>query len=102
MTNSTAIKALSAQNNGGESRDREKGMAKSSGTSARGRRLLKLREEKHRREHERLNNYPAWAKYSSFYSPFLGSSWFFLFFYFIFFLFWDEFLWLLGFELSEA
>uniref|UniRef100_A0A7C9CI06 DNA-directed RNA polymerase n=1 Tax=Opuntia streptacantha TaxID=393608 RepID=A0A7C9CI06_OPUST len=62
MTNSTVIKALSAQNNGGESGDREKGMAKSSGTSARGRRLLKLREEKHRREHERLNNYPAWAK----------------------------------------
>ena len=36
--------------------------AKGSGTSARGRRLLKLREEKHRREQERLHNYPSWAK----------------------------------------
>lgn len=37
-------------------------MAKGSGTTARGRRLLKLREEKHKREFERLNNYPSWAK----------------------------------------
>lgn len=35
---------------------------KSSGTSARSRRLLKLREEKRKREHDRLHNYPAWAK----------------------------------------
>ncbi|XP_022139316.1 uncharacterized protein LOC111010260 isoform X2 [Momordica charantia] len=36
--------------------------AKGSGTTARGRRLLKLREEKRKREHDRLHNYPAWAK----------------------------------------
>ncbi|GMN52694.1 hypothetical protein TIFTF001_021820 [Ficus carica] len=36
--------------------------AKGSGTTARGRRLLKLREEKRKREYDRLHNYPAWAK----------------------------------------
>ncbi|KAH6815982.1 structural maintenance of chromosomes-like protein [Perilla frutescens var. hirtella] len=36
--------------------------AKGSGTTARGRRLLKVREEKRKRDHERLHNYPAWAK----------------------------------------
>ncbi|KAI3683282.1 hypothetical protein L1987_83785 [Smallanthus sonchifolius] len=33
-----------------------------SGTTARGRRLLKVREEKRKREYDRLNNYPSWAK----------------------------------------
>ncbi|XP_021592367.1 uncharacterized protein LOC110600006 isoform X2 [Manihot esculenta] len=33
-----------------------------SGTTARGRRLLKIREEKRKREIDRLNNYPSWAK----------------------------------------
>lgn len=37
-------------------------VAKGSGTTARGRRLLKLREEKRKREYDRLHNYPAWAK----------------------------------------
>ncbi|CAN4077725.1 unnamed protein product [Withania somnifera] len=36
--------------------------AKGSGTTARGRRLLKVREEKRKRKYERLHNYPAWAK----------------------------------------
>ncbi|KAL0388120.1 UNVERIFIED_CONTAM: hypothetical protein Sradi_2693800 [Sesamum radiatum] len=36
--------------------------AKGSGTTARGRRLLKVREEKRKREYEQLHNYPAWAK----------------------------------------
>ncbi|KAA8531405.1 hypothetical protein F0562_006099 [Nyssa sinensis] len=36
--------------------------AKGSGTTARGRRLLKIREEKRKREYDRLHNYPAWAK----------------------------------------
>lgn len=36
--------------------------AKGSGTSARGRRLLKVREEKRKREYDRLHNYPSWAK----------------------------------------
>lgn len=40
--------------------DRE--AAKGSGTTARGRRLLKIREEKRKREYDRLHNYPAWAK----------------------------------------
>ncbi|WOK98382.1 hypothetical protein Cni_G07093 [Canna indica] len=36
--------------------------SKGSGTTARGRRLLRVREEKRRREYERIHNYPAWAK----------------------------------------
>ena len=32
------------------------------GSSARGRRLLKIREEKRKRQYDRLHNYPAWAK----------------------------------------
>ncbi|XP_021901178.1 uncharacterized protein LOC110817080 isoform X2 [Carica papaya] len=37
-------------------------VAKGSGTTARGRRLLKIREEKRKREYDRLHSYPAWAK----------------------------------------
>ncbi|CAL0302826.1 unnamed protein product [Lupinus luteus] len=33
-----------------------------SGTSARGRRLLKVREEKQQREYDRVHKYPSWAK----------------------------------------
>lgn len=36
--------------------------AKGSGTTARGRRLLKVREEKRKRDYENLHNYPVWAK----------------------------------------
>ncbi|GAB2284970.1 hypothetical protein Dimus_019425 [Dionaea muscipula] len=36
--------------------------AKGSGTSARGRRLVKLREVKRKREYDRLHDYPPWAK----------------------------------------
>lgn len=36
--------------------------AKRSGTTARGRRLLKLRQEKTKRQFDLLHNYPAWAK----------------------------------------
>lgn len=36
--------------------------ARGSGTSARGRRLLRVREEKRKREYDRLHNYPQWAK----------------------------------------
>ncbi|XP_078427395.1 structural maintenance of chromosomes-like protein, putative (DUF3531) [Wolffia australiana] len=36
--------------------------AKGSGTTARERRLLRVREEKRKREFDRANNYPAWAK----------------------------------------
>ncbi|KAF8407399.1 hypothetical protein HHK36_006530 [Tetracentron sinense] len=38
------------------------GVPKGSGTTARGRRLLKVREEKRKREYDRLHNYPSWAK----------------------------------------
>ncbi|XP_031268370.1 uncharacterized protein LOC116126836 [Pistacia vera] len=37
-------------------------MTKGSGTTARGRRLLKVREEKRKREYDKLHKYPAWAK----------------------------------------
>lgn len=37
-------------------------VAKGSGTTARGRRLLKIREERRKREFNRLHNYPSWAK----------------------------------------
>lgn len=33
-----------------------------SGTTARARRLLKIREEKRKREYDRVHNYPGWAK----------------------------------------
>ncbi|KAL9664010.1 hypothetical protein QQ045_019405 [Rhodiola kirilowii] len=36
--------------------------AKGSGTTARERRLLKIRDEKRKREYDRLHNYPSWAK----------------------------------------
>lgn len=36
--------------------------ARGSGTTARERRLLKVREEKRKREYDRLHNYPSWAK----------------------------------------
>jgi len=36
---------------------------KGSGTTARGRRLLRIRRDKQQRQHERIHNYPAWAKY---------------------------------------
>ncbi|KMZ66888.1 hypothetical protein ZOSMA_283G00110 [Zostera marina] len=36
--------------------------AKGSGTTARSRRLLRVREEKRKREYDRIHNYPTWAK----------------------------------------
>ncbi|XP_073012631.1 uncharacterized protein [Typha latifolia] len=46
----------------GEGSKGDTGRAKSSGTTARGRRLLKVREEKRKREFDRTHNYPTWAK----------------------------------------
>ena len=43
-------------------RDYKSGPLVVSGTTARGRRLLKVREDKRKREYDRLHNYPAWAK----------------------------------------
>nr|GEV89220.1 hypothetical protein [Tanacetum cinerariifolium] len=37
-------------------------ITRGTGTTAKGRRLLKVREEKRKREFDRLNNYPSWAK----------------------------------------
>ncbi|XP_021737998.1 uncharacterized protein LOC110704511 [Chenopodium quinoa] len=69
ITDFTAIKASSSasidsldEDDGEKGERKTKDAAKASGTSARGRRLVKLREEKHRREHDRLHNYPSWAK----------------------------------------
>ncbi|GKC67713.1 hypothetical protein Tco_1100311 [Tanacetum coccineum] len=38
-------------------------ISRGSRTTARGRRLLKVREEKRKREFDCLRNYPSWAKY---------------------------------------
>ncbi|CAH9101357.1 unnamed protein product [Cuscuta europaea] len=54
------IQASGLKDNG-ELEDDEKA-AKGSGTTARGRRLLRVREEKRKREYDRLHNYPSWAK----------------------------------------
>ncbi|KAL0784133.1 hypothetical protein Bca101_000378 [Brassica carinata] len=47
-----------AGENGGGMSEAKKG----SGTTARGRRLLKVREEKRKRDYDRLHDYPSWAK----------------------------------------
>ncbi|KAL2335781.1 hypothetical protein Fmac_016994 [Flemingia macrophylla] len=57
-----SVSAVSDDNSvSGNNRSKEENI-KGSGTSARGRRLLRIREEKQQREYDRLNNYPAWAK----------------------------------------
>ncbi|XP_034698814.1 uncharacterized protein LOC117924315 [Vitis riparia] len=56
MSSSSIAGSLSDENEAGVPK------GKGSGTTARGRRLLKLREEKRKREYDRLHNYPAWAK----------------------------------------
>nr|BAH19877.1 AT5G08400 [Arabidopsis thaliana] len=48
---------LAGEDNGGIS-----AANKGSGTTARGRRLLKVREEKRKRDYDRLHDYPSWAK----------------------------------------
>ncbi|KAG9145149.1 hypothetical protein Leryth_008936 [Lithospermum erythrorhizon] len=55
-------KSDEARSEGGEILMNESSSAKASGTTARGRRLLKVREEKRKREYDRQNNYPSWAK----------------------------------------
>ena len=50
---------ISGENDVGVSADK-----KGSGTTARGRRLLKVREEKRKRDYDRLHDYPSWAKYT--------------------------------------
>lgn len=50
------------EDEGEEGKDVYSGRAKGSGTTARGRRLLKVRDEKRKREYDRLHSYPTWAK----------------------------------------
>ncbi|XP_057251004.1 uncharacterized protein LOC104908290 [Beta vulgaris subsp. vulgaris] len=61
-SSSTSIDSLEEEDDGNRGERVTDVAAKGSGTSARGRRLLKLREEKHRREQQRLHDYPSWAK----------------------------------------
>ncbi|XP_022725917.1 uncharacterized protein LOC111282190 [Durio zibethinus] len=56
------IRAATAEEGSSTSNVTSTGDVKGSGTTARGRRLLKMREEKRKRELDRLHNYPAWAK----------------------------------------
>ncbi|GJY53590.1 hypothetical protein Tco_0445254 [Tanacetum coccineum] len=55
---STIIKATRVV---GKSSGDDVSINRGSGTTARGRRLLKVREEKRKREFDRLHNYPSWA-----------------------------------------
>ncbi|KAH7690003.1 hypothetical protein IHE45_02G018600 [Dioscorea alata] len=61
-----SIAAMTSESNEGTSTAAEGDVysreAKGSGTTARGRRLLRVREEKRKREYDRIHNYPAWAK----------------------------------------
>ncbi|XVF67075.1 hypothetical protein PTKIN_Ptkin10aG0091700 [Pterospermum kingtungense] len=56
------IVAAAAEEGNSSNNVRSTSDVKGSGTTARGRRLLKIREEKRKREFDRLRNYPAWAK----------------------------------------
>ncbi|KAK1556782.1 hypothetical protein Q3G72_023699 [Acer saccharum] len=61
MKNPTAFVVAAAANDNVENGSSAV-VAKGSGTTARGRRLLKVREEKRKREYDRLHKYPSWAK----------------------------------------
>lgn len=56
----TVLVSLSKSNNNGEIDTSDS--IKGSGTTARGRRVLRIRQDKQQREYERVHNYPAWAK----------------------------------------
>ncbi|KAK7860921.1 alpha-galactosidase 1 [Quercus suber] len=56
--NESGATASTSKNSSSSSRDIEV----TTGSSARGRRLLKIREEKRKRQLDNLHNYPAWAK----------------------------------------
>ncbi|KAK1257095.1 hypothetical protein QJS04_geneDACA019246 [Acorus gramineus] len=58
-----ALSAASTSGGGGDEVEvNKKKKKKGSGTTARGRRLLRVREEKRKREFDRLHNYPSWAR----------------------------------------
>ena len=56
--NESGATASTSKNSSSSSREIEV----TTGSSARGRRLLKIREEKRKRQLDNLHNYPAWAK----------------------------------------
>nr|DAD32716.1 TPA_asm: hypothetical protein HUJ06_011567 [Nelumbo nucifera] len=56
------IRAAASDNSGDTINNKDTMAAKGSGTTARSRRLLKVKEEKRKREYDRLHNYPSWAK----------------------------------------
>ena len=58
--NESGATASTSKNSSSSSRRRE--IEVTTGSSARGRRLLKIREEKRKRQRDNLHNYPAWAK----------------------------------------
>ncbi|KAK2365446.1 hypothetical protein QL285_078948 [Trifolium repens] len=61
---STVFVCVSKSNDNEIDKSEEESLSsiKGSGTTARGRRLLRIRQEKQQREYERLHNYPDWAK----------------------------------------
>ena len=62
MKNPTAFVVAAAAANDNVENGSSAVVSKGSGTTARGRRLLKVREEKRKREYDRLHKYPSWAK----------------------------------------
>ncbi|XP_050230737.1 uncharacterized protein LOC126679800 [Mercurialis annua] len=61
-SSSSSINGSSSRNSANNDNQKQTGASVVSGTTARGRRLLKIREEKRKREYDRLQNYPSWAK----------------------------------------
>ncbi|GJW68044.1 structural maintenance of chromosomes-like protein [Tanacetum coccineum] len=57
-TTTTTVLVVSKSSSG----DDVSSISRGTGTTTRGRRLLKVREEKRKREFDRLHNYPSWAK----------------------------------------
>ncbi|KAK2419499.1 hypothetical protein QL285_030353 [Trifolium repens] len=64
LPSSTVFVCVSKSNDNEIDKSEEESLSsiKGSGTTARGRRLLRIRQEKQQREYERLHNYPDWAK----------------------------------------
>ncbi|CAJ2665242.1 unnamed protein product [Trifolium pratense] len=64
LPNSSVFVCVSSKSNYDNEIDKsfESESIKGSGTTARGRRLLRIRQDKQQREYERLHNYPQWAK----------------------------------------
>ncbi|XP_004489184.1 uncharacterized protein [Cicer arietinum] len=61
-SSSSTVFCLSSKSKDDDEIDKSEAPIKGSGTTARGRRLLRIRQDKLQREYDRLHNYPAWAK----------------------------------------